>query len=1344
MTDTIDYYNRNAARYAANTAEVDLSALRARFLERVPAGGFILDAGCGSGRDSLAFLQQGYRVRAFDAAVELARIAAERICQPVQVQHFDEVDERAIYDGIWACASLLHLPADELPAALQRLWAALKPDGVMYLSLKYGDGERSDADGRHFTDATEARLRDWLATLPEIAGIDCWLSSDERPDCANTWLNALVYRQTAAAARLVTGTQGDPFLTQLVAAIAHADEIDFAVSFVKVTGLRLLLPEFQTALGRIEEPGRTPARIRIVTSDYLDVTDPEALRLLMPLQEQGARIRVFCASGAGTSFHLKAYLFAHFGASAQLRGTAFIGSSNISRQALTDGLEWNYRIEYPGDDGYLEARARFEEIFRDPRTVALNDDWIEAYQERRIPPPLAIAPGSHETEPPPKPTPIQVEALAALAATRQEGYRRGLVVLATGLGKTWLAAFDAERSNAQRVLFVAHREEILNQAADTFARIRPRARIGFYKGQVRDTVVDVLCASVQTLGRSTHLERFPPGHFDYVVIDEFHHAAAPTYRRLLSHFEPRFLLGLTATPDRTDQSDILSLCDDNLVFIRDLFTGIEAELLAPFHYFGIRDSSVDYLEIPWRNGRFDPEHLSNKLATLARARHALKQWGQHGQQRTLAFCVSIRHAEFMSEQFQRAGIAAAAVFGGSKLSRSEALQQLADGRLQVIFSVDLFNEGVDLPTIDTILMLRPTESKILFLQQLGRGLRRAAGKEHVAVLDFIGNHRIFLDRVKLLLSFARTHVDLARFLDNPEIPELPAGCWLNFDLETIDLLRTLMPRGVSEVQRAYREFVLTSDRRPTIGEFYRMGYAPSVLRSAHSSWFDFVDREGHLNEAEKHCFAVGRDWFRELETTAMTKSYKMILLEALIEADALGTGLELKALARKSHAILSRSPDLLRDLDGVQDFPDPHNPDANTWLAYWKRNPVAAWCQSSRNRRAFFRTEKNRLVPELPIPQQYSDAFVEMTRELVDYRFAQYRRRLQGDATGEAFDCKLVWSQRDPFLKLPPRRAHAIIPDGETEVTLPNGEVWKFRLMKEFCKVARPVGTDRNKLPDLLRRWYGPTAGRPGTAFQVRFFRALHGWQIEPIGQLLEFPSVGMVPAYPSLRAAAGALLEPMAVASPPEQVALPVAGDTDNLFALRAAGDSMAGGAEPIHDGDWVVFRHSRDIALRELEGKVALLQSEIEGEVGLQIKRVVRRDGSWLLASDNPAFLPIEAKARTVPIATVVRHFRPEDLAPPVGTILGAEQLNEYFGMIAPPRTGRVRGHLLIVLGDDARMEGNDRLRLTLYDRRPGETAFVLEPGDSGTAWRYCGVARMTETPVVWTLTAVDNGSG
>uniref|UniRef100_UPI003569EF81 DEAD/DEAH box helicase family protein n=1 Tax=Thioalkalivibrio sp. TaxID=2093813 RepID=UPI003569EF81 len=995
MTDTVGYYNRNAARYVADTVEVDLSALHQRFLAQVPAGGFILDAGCGSGRDSYAFLQQGYRVRAFDAATEIARRAAEHIKQPVQVQRFEELDEHAAYDGIWACASLLHLPAAELQNALQRLWAALKPAGVLYLSLKHGDGERVDAEGRHFTDATEGHLRDWLAELHEVATIDCWLTPDERPDRTETWLNAILRRKTAPAAKLVTGEATNPFLAQLCDAIAHADEIDLAVSFVKVTGLNMLLPELQTALSQTEEPTRPPARIRIVTSDYLDVTDPEALRLLMLLQEQGAQARVF--RSAGTSFHLKAYLFARFGANHQLRGTAFIGSSNISRQALTDGLEWNYRVEYPGDDGFLEARARFAEIFRDPRTVPLTDDWIEGYEKRRIPPPRPIAPGSQETEPPPEPTPIQSEALAALEATRRDGYRRGLVVLATGLGKTWLAAFDAEDMGARRVLFVAHREEILGQAASTFARIRTKARIGFYMGQTRDTQVDVLCASVQTLGKSAHLERFPPDHFDYIVIDEFHHAAAPTYRRLLSHFEPRFLLGLTATPDRTDQSDILSLCDDNLVFTRDLFAGIEAGLLAPFHYYGIWDESVDYREIPWRNGRFDPEQLSHKLATLARARHALKQWRQRSQQRTLAFCVSIRHAEYMAEQFQRDGIAAAAVYGGSDLSRGEALQRLTDGRLQVIFSVDLFSEGVDLPSIDTILMLRPTESKILFLQQLGRGLRRAEGKEKLVALDFIGNHHAFLHKTQALAQAGATYRELAAFARKVEAGrlELPDGCFINYDLALIDFLKSLDSDGTAKDYQALKDGL---GRRPTLAEFYRSGANLPRMRKEYGSWFELVAANEDLDEPETQVAAAQREFLRELETTPMTKSFKMVLLECFQELDGWAKPPSLEQLAQRSRAVLERRRPLLSDLP--ENMRDGESSSSLTWQRYWRVNPVNAWIGGNQPTatRTFFRVANERFEPTFEVSPDHREPFAGLVQELIDYRLAAYEARAAATA----------------------------------------------------------------------------------------------------------------------------------------------------------------------------------------------------------------------------------------------------------------------------------------------------------------------------------------------------------
>jgi len=522
--------------------------------------------------------------------------------------------------------------------------------------------------------------------------------------------------------------------------------------------------------------------------------------------------------------------------------------------------------------------------------------------------------------------------------------------------------------------------------------------VGYYTGRSRDADVDVLCASVQTLARAEHLERFAPQHFDYVVVDEFHHAAAGTYRRLLTHFAPAFLLGLTATPDRTDQSDILSLCDDNLVYSCHLFTGIQAGLLAPFHYHGIQDESVNYNEVPWRNGRFDPEQLSNKLATLARARHALREWRAKAQQRTLAFCVSTRHADYMADQFTRAGVSAAAVFAGSTLGRAQALEQLHAGTLQVVFSVDLFNEGVDLPSIDTVMMLRPTESKILFLQQLGRGLRRSEGKQQLVVLDFIGNHHSFLQKPQALFGVGATYKALAAFARKAERQalELPAGCYVNYDLTIIDFLKSLDSAGPQKDYEALRDVL---GRRPTLSEFYRAGSSVQAMRQQAEQWFALVREMGDLTEQEaaaaEHCKAL----LREVEVTAMTRSFKMVLLEALLELDGLRQAVPLDTLAQRSRSVLDRRRPLLADL------PDDVRALAATnaaWARYWRANPVNAWTGGNRplGTPAPFRLEGSTFALAESVPAEMVPALAAMLQELVEYRLAAYEVRLEPQPAG--------------------------------------------------------------------------------------------------------------------------------------------------------------------------------------------------------------------------------------------------------------------------------------------------------------------------------------------------------
>lgn len=973
MSSTEAYYSQHSQQFVNDTLHVDMSSLYTPFLAALPLNVHILDAGCGSGRDAYAFQQMGHRVSAFDACEELAGHASHLLGFHVPVRRFAEVDEVEQYDGIWACASLLHVPEHQLPDAFERLWRALKPGGALYCSFKLGQGER-EHQGRHFTDADETRIGIWSQTLLGLSHSAFWLTPDQRPGRAEQWLNVLLHK---TASKLVTGGEENPFLPHLCAAIHQAHRVDMAVAFIKATGLRLLLPDLLESLQRSETELR-PAQLRILTSDYLDVTDPEALRLLMLLAEQGAEVRVYQSSGS--SFHLKAYLFG-----GQDWGRAFIGSSNISRQALKQGLEWNYRINYPDDVGYLEACRRFEELFAHPRNAVLSDAWIEEYEQRRINPAQSFEPGSTESDPPPVPSTVQKSALHALNATREQGYMRGLVVLATGLGKTWLAAFDAKQMGARRVLFVAHREEILNQAAATFARIQPSARIGFYRGQQRDSQVDILCASVQTIGKVQHLERFKPQHFDYIIVDEFHHASAPTYHRLLKHFAPAFLLGLTATPDRTDNANILALCDDNLVYQSDLFTGVSEKLLVPFHYYGIFDSDVDYQSIPWRNGRFDPEILANKLATLSRARHALSNWRLHAQTRTLAFCVSTRHADYMAEHFRKKGIRAAAVYADSQLSRGESLEQLRSGELQVLFSVDLFSEGVDLPVIDTVMMLRPTESKILFLQQLGRGLRKADGKDKLVVLDFVANHQSFLHKPMALMNCSMNRRQLAEFAGKAEQGklDLPEGCFVNYDLQFIDFLKSL---DSDSVQSDYRSLRDTLGRRPSLTEFYRSGASLQEMRRQYGHWFVLVaTEESDLSEPECRLIEMHGDFLRELETTAMTKSYKMIMLEAFLELDGWHEAVSLDALAQRSWQVLQRRRPLLGDLpeeyQGLSHAP-------SDWLGYWKKNPINAW-SSGRH----FSVEDGLFIGNITVEEKATETLGELVQELVDYRLTSYAAR---------------------------------------------------------------------------------------------------------------------------------------------------------------------------------------------------------------------------------------------------------------------------------------------------------------------------------------------------------------
>ncbi|MFD1032481.1 DEAD/DEAH box helicase family protein [Metaplanococcus flavidus] len=664
----------------------------------------------------------------------------------------------------------------------------------------------------------------------------------------------------------------------------EAVEIHWITAFAMKSGINLILPVLQKAAAR-----KVP--IKLLVGDYLFVTQPGALEMLL---EQLPKAEVRLWKSGGVSFHPKSYLF---------RGTEnshlIVGSSNLSASALTRGVEWNLIAPTSVDNEvFEEAVKKFHQYFYGEQTIPLNRETLEEYTnlhkqaniQRPISPVWSEAEEVEMTVGPAQPQeieeasiayttdisprPAQQEALEALEDAMAEDYSRAMVVLATGLGKTYLAAFFAEKF--KRVLFVAHREEILFQAKQSFEHVHPDRTNTFYNASEKGTHADFIFASIYTLGSQYHLDRFAPDAFDLIVVDEFHHAAAPTYERLLNHFEPKFLLGITATPDRMDNKDVYALCDGNVAISIHFLDAIERNWLSPFQYYGVYDDT-DYSAIRWLGTRYDEEELLQVQLQEDFAGKILAAWQQHKQTRTIVFCSSVRQAIYMSEFYRKNGVRAIALHGGSPSDQRKAARaRLNTGELEVIFTVDLFNEGVDIPKVDTLLFIRPTESLTVYTQQIGRGLRIADNKSHCVIIDFIGNYR---NADLKLAVFDKTGKAGA---SNPIEPLVPAACEFNLDIQVIDLLKELnkkrAPRKEAVVM-AYRELKREMGRRPTYLEFHLHANTDSkIVKQEFKSWFGLLAYADELDEVEQDVWLKHKEWLIEVERTGMTKSYKMVVL----------------------------------------------------------------------------------------------------------------------------------------------------------------------------------------------------------------------------------------------------------------------------------------------------------------------------------------------------------------------------------------------------------------------------------------------------------------------------------
>jgi len=684
---------------------------------------------------------------------------------------------------------------------------------------------------------------------------------------------------------------------------------------------------------------------------------------------------------------------------------------------------------------------------------------------------------------------------------------------------------------------------------------------------------------------------------------------------VLARLNASFVLGLTATPERSDGVDVVALFDDILAWQATIGDGINEGSLVPFHYVGLKDD-VDFQQIPWRNGRFDIAVLEERVENSARMAKLWTAWRVYFGRRTIVFCCSQRHALFTRNWLQHQGVKAAAVFAGTGSDpRGESLRALVSGQLDALCAVDLFNEGLDVPDVDRVVMLRPTESKVVFLQQLGRGLRAAESKSRLIIIDFIGNHRLFARRIIHLLSLRGNEcswMGLHRWLDGGTV-ELPPGCLLDIDLEAKDVLRQILPSNRAAAVEGYRAMRDELDRRPTMPELFNRGFLPATIRARHNDWFTFVQSEGDLTNEEAAAFQEAGPWFRMLELTALNGCYKMVVLRVLLDMDAFWNGMEIRPLADACRSYLLEHPQLQTDLQPTNEIPDHRRASSEQWAAWWLRWPLDRWLDEQEGRK-WFQREGDRFVFAIPCAKEMRTAFETMTGEVVDYRLSQYaqsRVRRVG-AEGLEFVAKVSHSGGRPILFLPDQEKCPERPIGPCEVKLPDGSSWVFKFVKVACNVAYPNGTTDNCLGELLQSWFGSDAGLPGTGFTVRFQNSTEGWRVEPAHHittakpavlsdgmsqkgpsrelsLVESPPsderfVQYVPVY-ELEAAAG-LWGPDHTPSEVGWMHIAARRLRPGMFVARVVGRSM----EPkIPSGAWCLFR---ECPAGSREGRIVLVQ--------------------------------------------------------------------------------------------------------------------------------------------------------
>jgi len=586
-------------------------------------------------------------------------------------------------------------------------------------------------------------------------------------------------KSSLAGSTLFTGQGSLTLESEIKREIRTADRMDFLISFIKFSGLRLLLDDLKAFAAE----GK---KLRVITTSYMGASDYKAIETLAKLPNVEVKISF---DTKRTRLHAKAYYFERETGFS----TAYIGSSNMSNPALSKGLEWNLKVsEYTSQDVMAKFRCTFETYWNDQEFVTFDPNSEEHCKELRTSLSYDKSNGSDAVFFDLRPYPYQTEILEELQKEREVfGSYRNLVVAATGTGKTMVAAFDykafIKNNEGNKLLFLAHREEILKQSLMTFRGVLRDQNFGeLWNGKEKSNEYNHVFATVQILSRGDRYKQFDPNEFDYIVIDESHHSTADSYMGMLDYFSPEILLGLTATPERMDGGNILKHFNNRMASEIRLTEAINRKLLSPFHYFAVTDP-VSLKNMKWQRSGYKIDQLENVYTSNTERVGVIldsleKYLTDIRTFKGLGFCVSIAHADFMASKFNEAGIPSISLTSNSgDEERKKVKELLQTGELNCIFTVDLFNEGVDIPEVDTVLFLRPTESLTVFLQQLGRGLRLTEDKEALTVLDYVGQaHKDYDFSMKFRALMGKTKKSLKKEIEE-EFPSMPKGCHIRLE-----------------------------------------------------------------------------------------------------------------------------------------------------------------------------------------------------------------------------------------------------------------------------------------------------------------------------------------------------------------------------------------------------------------------------------------------------------------------------------------------------------------------------------------------------------------------------------